>query len=148
VLADYGTGNESDGVHQEPAGEVRPDLRDATGANGILFRKRANPRATAAAGGWASYERGTYCNTLTHNDTGSNLRQKHIVFQNGRLRALTAVEWERLQGFPDDHTAGASDSHRMQALGDAMNVDLATWLGRRLMHVERTLPALPERSNA
>jgi DNA (cytosine-5)-methyltransferase 1 len=53
------------------------------------------------------------------------------------VRRLTPRECERLQGFPDDWTLipGASDSKRYAALGDAVTVPIAEWIGRRLMAV-------------
>lgn len=58
------------------------------------------------------------------------------------MRGLTPVEWERLQGFPDDWTKPAAYGSRYKQLGDAMNVDLATWLGRRLVAVDAAVPLL------
>jgi hypothetical protein len=77
---------------------------------------------------------------LTGFDAGN--RQTNIVVQNGRPRFLTLVEWERLMGFPDDWTAGLSDSARYAALGDAMMVNMADWLGRRLLTVHTSIPIL------
>jgi DNA (cytosine-5)-methyltransferase 1 len=143
VLADRDTDGWGAGVRREPVGDVRPAFRDvAEGSEPIIFRKRANPRAKASAGGWASYEQGTYLNTLTNNDSGSNVRQKHIVYQDGRLRALTPVEWERAQGFPDGWTEGIPDRHRFLALGDALNVHTGTWLAKRLVEVAESVPLL------
>jgi DNA (cytosine-5)-methyltransferase 1 len=39
-----------------------------------------------------------------------------------RVRRLTPRECERLQGFPDDWTAGVADSHRYRMLGNAVAV--------------------------
>lgn len=72
--------------------------------------------------------------------------QTHIVLQDGRLRALTPIEWERGQGFPDGWTACMDDSQaRMEALGDAMHIGIAGWLGRNLLEVDAAVPLLPER---
>jgi DNA (cytosine-5)-methyltransferase 1 len=55
------------------------------------------------------------------------------------VRRLTPRECERLQGFPDDWTLipwmgkPAPDSRRYAALGDAVTVPVARWLGERLM---------------
>lgn len=49
------------------------------------------------------------------------------------VRRLTPTECERLQGFPDGHTAvdRAQDSHRYKQLGNAVAVPVAEWvLGR------------------
>ena len=41
-----------------------------------------------------------------------------------RIRKLTPVECERLQGLPDEYTAGVAKTHRYKALGNAFNVDV------------------------
>jgi len=57
-----------------------------------------------------------------------------IVEQIG-VRKLTPVECERLQGFPDNWTLvdGASDTKRYAAIGDAVTVPVAKWIGRRIL---------------
>jgi len=49
------------------------------------------------------------------------------------VRRLTLTECERLQGFPDGHTAGESDTQRYKMLGNAVCVPVAAWIGRRIM---------------
>lgn len=52
------------------------------------------------------------------------------------VRRLTPRECERLQGFPDDWTRvpdDAPDSRRYAACGDAVTVNVAEWIGRRLL---------------
>lgn len=46
------------------------------------------------------------------------------------VRRLTPTECERLQGFPDDWTAGQSDSARYRQLGNAVAVPVAEWIGK------------------
>lgn len=53
---------------------------------------------------------------------GGNLQKK--VFQNGRCRKLTPLEYERLQTLPDGYTDGISDSQRYNTLGDGWTVDV------------------------
>ena len=54
------------------------------------------------------------------------------------VRRLTPRECERLQGFPDDWTRYAddgseiSDSARYRMLGNAVTVDVAQWIARRI----------------
>jgi DNA (cytosine-5)-methyltransferase 1 len=38
------------------------------------------------------------------------------------IRKMTPIEWERLQGFPDEWTAGVADVHRYKQLGNSVAV--------------------------
>jgi len=49
-----------------------------------------------------------------------------------RLRKLTILECERLQGFPDGWTEGHSDSQRYKMLGNAVTAPMAEAIFRRL----------------
>lgn len=48
------------------------------------------------------------------------------------VRRLTPTECERLQGFPDGWTSGQSDSTRYKQLGNAVTVNVAEWIGKRI----------------
>jgi DNA (cytosine-5)-methyltransferase 1 len=60
------------------------------------------------------------------------------VAMNYAVRRLTPRESERLQGLPDDHTryrvdgTEIADTHRYRMLGNAVTVNVAEWIGRRL----------------
>jgi site-specific DNA-cytosine methylase len=64
------------------------------------------------------------------------------------IRRLTPLECERLQGFPDAWTAadgsGASlsDAARYRALGNAVCVPVASWLGCRIVAGEKLRTAI------
>lgn len=66
---------------------------------------------------------------------------RRAVQYGAAVRRLTPVECERLQGFPDNWTRlddTTPDSRRYAALGDAVTVNVAEWIGRRLMqHAEK-----------
>ena len=49
------------------------------------------------------------------------------------VRRLTPTECERLQGFPDEWTAGQSDSARYRQMGNAVTVNVLEWIGKRIM---------------
>ena len=53
---------------------------------------------------------------------GGNLQKK--VFQDGKCRKLTPLEYERLQTVPDNYTKGVSDSQRYNMLGNGWTVDV------------------------
>lgn len=48
------------------------------------------------------------------------------------VRRLTPLECERLQGFPDDWTAGQADSHRYKQMGNAVTVNVIEAIGKNL----------------
>ena len=50
-----------------------------------------------------------------------------------KIRHLTPTECERLQGFPDNWTAGVSDTQRYKCLGNAVTVNVIEFLGERLV---------------
>jgi len=65
---------------------------------------------------------------------GTDIRKKPVVMDmNYRIRRLTPVECERLQGFPDGWTEGLPDTQRYRLLGNAITVNVAEFLGRRIM---------------
>ena len=51
---------------------------------------------------------------------------------NSRIRRLTPMECERLQGFPDGWTEGLSDTQRYKTLGNAITVKVAEEIFKRL----------------
>jgi DNA (cytosine-5)-methyltransferase 3A len=69
------------------------------------------------------------CGTLT------SVAKDNLVVGD-RIRKLTPVECERLQGLPDNYTEGVATTHRYKCLGNAFNVDVvAHILGRvKLMY--------------
>lgn len=59
-------------------------------------------------------------------------QDKHGVYDGYRIRRLTPVECERLQGFPDNWTLGVSDSQRYKMLGNAVSVPVVKAIMERL----------------
>lgn len=68
---------------------------------------------------------------------------RHAVAQL-RVRRLTPVECERLQGFPDNYTQiewrgkpaeECPDGHRYKALGNSMAVPCMAWIGKRIQNL-------------
>jgi len=62
---------------------------------------------------------------------GGNLQKK--VFQDGKCRKLTPLEYERLQTVPDNYTIGVSDSQRYNMLGNGWTVDV-------IAHIFKNIP--------
>ena len=59
------------------------------------------------------------------------------LLNEGTVRRLTPVECERLQGFPDDWTAGQSDSARYKQMGNAVAVPVVEWLIQNIVDVAK-----------
>ena len=69
---------------------------------------------------------------------GSVNRSSHLIEdpQTGRLRILTPVECERLNGFPDYWTdTGMSERQRYFTMGNALVVPLIERMGKRLCEI-------------
>lgn len=68
---------------------------------------------------------------ITGEGGASPSRFKHVVgTPSGRLRRLTPVELERLNMFPDDHTAGVPDTWRAFFMGNALVTGVVERIGR------------------
>lgn len=68
------------------------------------------------------YNLNSKSNTLLCDGGGGNRQKK--VYQDGRCRKLTPVEYERLQTLPDNYTDCISDSRRYTAIGNGWTVDV------------------------
>jgi DNA (cytosine-5)-methyltransferase 1 len=76
-----------------------------------------------------------------------------VAGKNIGVRRLTAVECERLQGFPDNFTAipyrgkpadQCPDGPRYSAIGNSMAVPVMAWIGRRIQKVEEVLKSIQQ----
>lgn len=63
----------------------------------------------------------------------SSVQKDNLLLMNGRIRRLTPVECERLQGFPDGWTEGVSNSQRYRLLGNAVTVNVIEFLGELIL---------------
>jgi DNA (cytosine-5)-methyltransferase 1 len=51
-----------------------------------------------------------------------------------RIRKLTPIECERLQGFPDGWTNGVSETQRYKTLGNAVTVNVVQAIAKKLLY--------------
>jgi DNA (cytosine-5)-methyltransferase 1 len=75
--------------------------------------------------------------------TGTDWSRTYVSYPTGSVRRLTPLESERIQGFPDDWTLPIHDdldpdkldSLRYHAVGNAVTVHAAKWIGDRIRYV-------------
>lgn len=72
------------------------------------------------------------CHTLT-TCGGGNTQKK--VYDNGRARKLTPIEYERLQTLPDNYTDCVANTHRYTAIGNGWTVDVIAHILKNLKEV-------------
>jgi len=76
-------------------------------------------------------------NTLvTGTGCGGTSSMNYIIEPSSRIRRLTPLECERLQGFPDNWTKGLSDSARYEHIGNAVTVGVIEEIGIRIKKYE------------
>lgn len=103
------------------------DVRDGAGPFKWLS-ERALARLDGGRGdGFIAIGGHDRCNTLTTGVSSSG-RDRVIVDEGGKFRSLTALEGERMQGFPDGWTKGKSDAERWFAIGNAVNCRVSEYL--------------------
>ena len=85
---------------------------------------RSSKTGKGGAGHLSKHDGITYCI-----DAANNV----AVEINQRIRRLTPIECERLQGFPDKWTEGISDTQRYKCLGNAVTVPVIEFIAERLL---------------
>lgn len=78
------------------------------------------------------YNLNNKCGTLTCVRGGY---QEKKVYQDGRCRKLTPIEYERLQTLPDGYTEGVSNSKRYSAIGNGWTVDIITHILKHINEI-------------
>jgi DNA (cytosine-5)-methyltransferase 1 len=107
-----------------PMNETSPCL-NRTDVHGVAH-------AFKIRGGCAGGGKGYLGNDNTAYTLSTN--QDQHLFTEMRVRRITPMECERLQGFPDNYTntPTSSDSVRYKALGNSMAVPVMKWIGQRI----------------
>jgi DNA (cytosine-5)-methyltransferase 1 len=79
-------------------------------------------------------------------------RGPHAVFYQGMVRRFSPLEYERLQGFPDNYTQiewrgrpkeKCPQGHRIKCMGNSMAVPVMRWIGERIQAVDSILKTHP-----
>lgn len=111
--------------------EISPTLNSQSGAGRIpmavsIAENIINRKDCNGGNGIGALEENCY----TLNATGV-----HAVASGSKIRRLTPLECERLQGFPDNWTLvpDARDTNRYKACGNAITGNVAEWIFKRLI---------------
>jgi len=82
----------------------------------------------------------------TLSSSASDINHTGGTITNARVRRLTPVECERLQGFPDNFSnipyrkkEESPDGPRYKALGNSMAVPVMAWIGKRIQEVSELI---------
>ena len=72
--------------------------------------------------------------TLAANGGGGGAKTGLYQTEDTKIRKLTPLECERLQGLPDNYTEGVATTHRYKCLGNAFNVDVIAFIVSFIPH--------------
>jgi DNA (cytosine-5)-methyltransferase 1 len=78
------------------------------------------------------YFNGQYSTTINSGGGGQGAKTG-LYMINAKIRRLTPVECERLQGFPDGWTEGVSDTQRYKMMGNAVTVNVVYEVAKLLV---------------
>ena len=114
--------------------------------NGGLYVNKTDTSNTLTRANIGTYAVDTYNGTIqgdvtaTMTTTGGGVASGPSVVQQMRVRRLTPMECERLQGFPDNYTntPTSSDTVRYKALGNSMAVPVMKWIGQRINELSQS----------
>lgn len=145
IAAPLNTRPYADNVAQESRLAVHVAQPPADG-QAIAFTER-----TRAGGRTIEFQTDqAYCQQTPGGGRSHNLQ---ILTPQLRVRRLTPLECERLQGFPDHYTriawrgktaANCPDAPRYKALGNAMAVPVMRWIGKRILAADKLMSATVE----
>lgn len=118
---------------EDPAGKMSGGPEVGLGVReGAMYSLGADPAHMHAA--YTPDQIGTLSDGAHHGGglNGQDAYSGRVLAPAGIVRRLTPKECERLQGFPDDWTAGQADSHRYRQMGNAVTVPVANWIASRI----------------
>jgi DNA (cytosine-5)-methyltransferase 1 len=72
------------------------------------------------------------CPALNGTNAGDSSDMRPVLATRMAVRRLTPKECERLMGWPDEHTAGFSDSTRYKMAGNGVVESCSEWIAKRI----------------
>jgi len=114
---------------------ISPALNTAQGGNRqpkIVASRGRNPMNPNDRTTGSPTEQRFEVNESGTTNTLSSVQKDNMVMERMRIRRLTPLECERLQGFPDGWTEGFSDTQRYKMMGNAVTVNVIKAIAERL----------------
>jgi len=102
-------------------------LRVMTQVHNMQPRNPNRPSLKYSSGGSGHLQRDDISYCLDGGNTNA------VEFNDMKIRKLTPIECERLQGFPDNWTEGVSDTQRYKQMGNAVTVNVIEAIARKLI---------------
>ena len=111
-------------------GERRPEILPLGSEHEQNLEQSEKPVSTITT---RYYKQGNSDPYISQLNTAQGGNQKDALLkQNMKIRRLTPLECERLQGFPDNWTEGFSDTQRYKMMGNAVTVNVIRALTKGL----------------
>jgi len=89
-----------------------------------------NLQNAVRTGAWGN---GTRTDGLSFTLQSTGTERDYGIIRGNKIRRLTPIECERLQGFPDNWTQGVSDTQRYKQMGNAVTVNVIEAIGRKIL---------------
>jgi len=102
-------------------------LRVMTQVHNMQPRNPNRPSLKYSSGGSGHLQRDDISYCLDGGNTNA------VEFNDMKIRKLTPIECERLQGFPDNWTEGVSDTQRYKQMGNAVTVNVIEAIAGKLI---------------
>lgn len=135
TMASRGRGGGFPGTDEAVSGYVVPVVANTlTGVNSTMDKGQTMLPVAMAENQRAEVRAMDTFGALAARPSGKPGQGSPVVVD-ARVRKLTPLECERLQGFPDGWTEGSSDTQRYRQLGNAVAVPVAEWIMGRMVQV-------------
>lgn len=133
VLLGPGSGAGDPGSDIGPKRSSGPSAGSGVASAFVTFRKSRRPQNASQFETWVEDD---FCNCLTRWDTGL-VRSTTLIVEPAGARVMTPAEWEAAQGLPMGWAERIPGFTRCKALGDAVNANVAEWIGRRVLGAQK-----------
>jgi len=104
----------------------------------LVMPKVYSVREDAIANNFSATETEISLTLQSHQPSPQSHHAQLFIAEQSHVRRLMPIECERLQGFPDNWTAGQADTPRYKQMGNAVAVPVVEWILRRITDIETT----------